>query len=773
MPPADERKVLGCRVQAKALHVSNLSECARRYGSNKSTKMLLGTVVEVTNVVNPESGRTSTFITADYDLGGGTIKQTKLNIRSVKKAAPPPPVPAPPPAPPAAATNMPAVDLAPPRPAVPNETAPAIPPPVSSPPPAAPPSVPPAPPSPLLTPRASPERLPPPVVAPAAPAAPPNPSLPPAPPLPVGPVPVVVVHDQSWYIDDEAIKKPQNKRANNYKAWGVRDAVGNIHGPGSDKSRNVSRLDYFMMMFPPQQLSIMLQLTNSALMSGGRRPTSKAELLKYFGVMILCTRYEFTARASLWSTTAPSKYVSAASMGKTGMPRQRFDDLWRYMVWSEQPPDRSEGMSHEKYRWMLVDGFVEQYNRHRENDFIPSDLICVDESISRWYGQGGHWINHGLPMYVAIDRKPENGCEIQNACCGRCSIMMRLKLVKTAEEEATHQQEHQDGMLHGTKVLLFLIEPWLNSGRTTVGDSYFASVGAAYKLDERGMGFIGVVKTATKRFPMAYLSNLEMQQRGERNGVVTRGADSATTLMAFVWMDRDRRYFIASSSSLEAGLPHVRKRWRQVNTRANADAERVEVTVPQPKACETYYSACGKIDGHNRHRQATLMLENKLPTQEWSRRVNMTLFGMIVVDSWLAFSACTDAQETQKEFYTLLAEELIDNTYADEGFNARRRQPVRGAHGSPTLANGTGVPRGGVQSHITPTKKKRKLKGVVSSYLRQGRCTQCSTKTTSCCSDCVDAMEVCDNNAPRTAWICNTKDGKLCYATHMRKSHGV
>ena len=52
--------------------------------------------------------------------------------------------------------------------------------------------------------------------------------------------------------------------------------------------------------------------------------------------------------------------------------------------------------------------------------------------MSRCYGQGGHWINHGLPMYVAIDRNHENGCEIQNAFCGRSSIMMRIKLVKTA-----------------------------------------------------------------------------------------------------------------------------------------------------------------------------------------------------------------------------------------------------------------------------------------------------------------------------------------------------
>ena len=63
---------------------------------------------------------------------------------------------------------------------------------------------------------------------------------------------------------------------------------------------------------------------------------------------------------------------------------------------------------------------------------------------------------------------------------------MRLKLVKTAEEEATHQEAGADGMLHGTKVFLYLIEPWLYSNRTTVGDSYFASVGATETLEEKG-----------------------------------------------------------------------------------------------------------------------------------------------------------------------------------------------------------------------------------------------------------------------------------------------
>ena len=44
-------------------------------------------------------------------------------------------------------------------------------------------------------------------------------------------------------------------------------------------------------------------------------------------------------------------------------------------------------------------------------------------------------MNLGLPHCIAMDwkLKPEHGCEIQNACDGVCGVVMRLKLVKSAE----------------------------------------------------------------------------------------------------------------------------------------------------------------------------------------------------------------------------------------------------------------------------------------------------------------------------------------------------
>ena len=91
-----------------------------------------------------------------------------------------------------------------------------------------------------------------------------------------------------------------------------------------------------------------------------------------------------------------------------------------------------------------------------------SNSICVDAYMSRWYGIGGYWVNAGLPQYIAIDRNPENGCEIQNTADGVSGIMIQLKLVKTSSEEDIHSPEEHDGLLHGTKVMINIFQPWVN-----------------------------------------------------------------------------------------------------------------------------------------------------------------------------------------------------------------------------------------------------------------------------------------------------------------------
>jgi hypothetical protein len=193
--------------------------------------------------------------------------------------------------------------------------------------------------------------------------------------------------------------------------------------------------------------------------------------------MVLMTR--FGERHDMWKPSPTSNHIPEPAFGKTGMSRNIFDEISACIRFSDQPKTQGE-LSAVRYCSKPVNDFVSAVKTHRRTMFTPSEHVCVDESIARWYGQGGHWINMGLPHYVAIDRKPENGCEVQNAACGRRGIMLNIRLVTTAEVEARWTADIEDTELgHGTAILSRLVQTWAGTGRILCADFYFASVEAA------------------------------------------------------------------------------------------------------------------------------------------------------------------------------------------------------------------------------------------------------------------------------------------------------
>ena len=121
---------------------------------------------------------------------------------------------------------------------------------------------------------------------------------------------------------------------------------------------------------------------------------------------------------------------------------------------------------------------------------------------------------------------------------------------------------------------------------------------------------------------------------------------------------------------------------------------------------EKYYTANAKIDQHNRIRQDDLKLEHKLQTLDWSMRVNLSIFGVICVDTYLVYTRATEQEFMSKEdFFMELATELIDNNYDQPAGVRRRPQP------NPESPAATARARHGQGIYLTPAKRKRKAKG--------------------------------------------------------------
>ena len=117
------------------------------------------------------------------------------------------------------------------------------------------------------------------------------------------------------------------------------------------------------------------------------------------------------------------------------MSRNRFNEIWCAIRWSCQPPEQPDGMSSERYCWMLINNFVGNINKYRQRTFVPGGHLEADETVIRWYGKGGAFVDAGLPMYLALECKPDNIGEIQNLADVASGIMLHLKVVKSANEE--------------------------------------------------------------------------------------------------------------------------------------------------------------------------------------------------------------------------------------------------------------------------------------------------------------------------------------------------
>jgi Transposase IS4 len=95
-----------------------------------------------------------------------------------------------------------------------------------------------------------------------------------------------------------------------------------------------------MVAFPPNALKRILILTNKRLRKNEGKEIELGELLRFFGVVLLNTKFDFGQRRELWNTVLLFKYIPSPQFGiHTGMCCNRFEEIWMNLVFSAQPDE--------------------------------------------------------------------------------------------------------------------------------------------------------------------------------------------------------------------------------------------------------------------------------------------------------------------------------------------------------------------------------------------------------------------------------------------------
>lgn len=158
--------------------------------------------------------------------------------------------------------------------------------------------------------------------------------------------------------------------------------------------------------------------------------------------------------------------------------------------------------------------------------FLTSKCICLNESMTRWYGKGHLWLGVGIPTYISIDRKPKRGFEIHSSRCGRSKVILRLCVLNSDQSSLL---ESERDLPQGTKDTLELVRSWLDNYRAICGDSHIASVSTAMELHSKGMNFIGDTGLGWSQQAI-FISTVGSTRPGDGKGRVrwfNRNGDSA------------------------------------------------------------------------------------------------------------------------------------------------------------------------------------------------------------------------------------------------------
>ena len=384
----------------------------------------------------------------------------------------------------------------------------------------------------------------------------------------------------------------------------------------------------------------------------------------------------------------------------------------------------------------------------------PGSTLTVDESMSGWRGRSlvvadedeeGQELHVGLPHTTKIARKPVGvGLEIRNICCATTGILMGLELQKGKGHMGALDENKLLGS--GTASIIRLSKPFHGSGRTVCADSAFASVKTAAQLHRVGLRFIGLVKTATKQYPIARLRSHNYPARGAHVVMKAKDADGVV-YTACGWKDKTVKTWIATCGvTIPAKTAALKKRFRL----ADGEVKVYLKPVPRPSLAEQYFDAANAIDVHNHYRQGSLALESTWLTQIWWHRSFATLLGMTVTDAFLAACYFYPGRESKNfsTFVDCLCSQLVTNT-EDLGPAAAVRTHV--ADPEPPPASDLGfLPLSSLPKYRDVTKKGNRARR---------RCRVCTRTCSHFCTACSQKEHI--------VGICNPAGKRSqCWKTH-------
>lgn len=184
----------------------------------------------------------------------------------------------------------------------------------------------------------------------------------------------------------------------------------------------MNELDFWLTMFPGENIDFFLEATNSDLMREVTKTCSKTDFFKVIGLIYAMSTFVLPNRRDYWSTKENNSLFPPPAFGvRFGMGYHRFERILQAFCFV--PEDTAD-----TDKWKRIRPFVNMLQTKWNDTFSPDYKVCIDESMFSWYGRGNHH-PEGLPAVIKITRKLKGvGCECKTLADVQTNIMIRLEI---------------------------------------------------------------------------------------------------------------------------------------------------------------------------------------------------------------------------------------------------------------------------------------------------------------------------------------------------------
>jgi hypothetical protein len=410
--------------------------------------------------------------------------------------------------------------------------------------------------------------------------------------------------------------------------------------------------------------------------------TNPDELMKFFGLIIWMGLDQKPSLRDYYSNKILYKSVIPKLCG---ISRNRFEALLKFFHISD---NENCPIGDRLYK---ISPLVQILNRKFQDICTPDKRLCIDETMVPFRGK------LSFRQYIP-GKRHKYGVKLFKLCVEN-GFTYKIKIYGGRSERDVNQPL-------ATSVVMDLMEPLLDSGRTLYTDNFYTSVGLAHELNRRQTHLVGTLRQNRKLNPKSI--TICKLKRGEM-----RIQKSSTDVLVGKWKDKRDVLFLTTIE-----IPRI----IEVPTKRGI--------IYKPSTIVDYNKAKGFIDISDQKASYSSPVRRSI---KWYRKIAMELLtSTIMVNALIVFQSVTGRSMTITEFRESVVCDLLN-------IDARQAQNLDHEHVLEEKQN-----RGRCSTCYKKYKEEEGCAAAMKKALRVHTfCSNCSDNASFMCKKCFFEIHSC------------------------------